>query len=147
MIKPLGNYVLIKAKKVENVTDWGFQLDGGETNKEQAVESTGEVVAFGPTAFKRWKGCESPVWFKKSCDEIAKNRNPGQTVVQGAFEQLCDFYQWDDPENPPHKQWGIEIGDVIEHRRYEAKDSVIEAEDGEVYRYIPDIEIIGKVEQ
>ena len=149
MIKPLGNYVLIKAKKVENVTEWGFQLDDGETNKEQAVESTGEVIAFGPTAFKRWKGCESPKWLEKAGEavESALRKSEGGQLHHGAFEQVCDFFQWDDPENPPHKQWGIEIGDVIEHRRYEAKDSVIEAEDGEVYRYIPDIEIIGKVEQ
>lgn len=145
MIKPLGNYVLIKAKKVENVTEWGFQLDDGETNKEQAVESTGEVVAFGPTAFKRWKGCEAPNWFDDAC-HAAQEKNL-DCSKPGVFEALVDYHQYYNPEKPPYKQWGLEIGDVIEHRRYEAKDSVIEAEDGEVYRYIPDIEIIGKVEQ
>lgn len=145
MIRPLGNMVLIKAKKVEQVSSGGIILPEDLTKKEQSVESTGEVVAFGPAAFQRWKGCESPDWLQKSIDyAIEGNFKPG---TDGLFAAICEHFQYHDPDNPPNKQWGVEIGDLVEHRRYEAKDSVFETEDGEIYRYIPDVDIIGVIEQ
>ena len=140
MIEPLGSLVLIKAKKVENVTSGGIVLPEDLTKKEQAVESTGEIVAFGPTAFKRWKGCESPRWLEKAIEHCN-----GLSLDPQAFNAICDYWKWDDPEFPAHKQWGLEIGDFVEHKRYEGKDSVVESDDGEVYRYIPDIQIWGKI--
>ena len=77
MIEPLGSLVLIKAKKVENVTSGGIVLPEDLTKKEQSVESTGEIVAFGPTAFKRWKGCESPRWLEKAFDFVAQHGTGG----------------------------------------------------------------------
>ena len=137
MIKPLGNMVLIRAKKVEKQSEGGIILPEDLTKKEQAVEQTGVIVDFGPTAFKRWVGCESPVWFQRAME----HHSP-----ESITDVIADYYKWDDPEHPPYKQWGLEIGDMIEHKRYEGKDSVTEAADGEVYRYIPDIQILGKIE-
>jgi len=139
MIKPLGNMVLIKAKKIEEKTSGGIILPEEHQDKQQAVEQTGEIISFGPTAFKRWKGCESPRWFKKA--SMLEN------VGEHAFNALCDHWKWEDPDYPPHRQWGLEIGDFIEHRRYNAMNSVFRTEDDKIYRYIPDIEIIGKVEK
>ena len=100
MIEPLGSLVLIKAKKVENVTSGGIVLPEDLTKKEQAVESTGEIVAFGPTAFKRWKGCESPRWLEKAIEHCNSVKLDPQ-----AFNAICDYWKWDDPEYPPWKQW------------------------------------------
>ena len=139
MIRPLGNMVLIEAKKVENVSTGGIILQNDMVGKEQAVEQTGKVIAIGPTAFKRWKGCESPRWFKMAFDEIA-----GKSYHIETFEALCDYWKWEDPDYPAHKQWGIEIGDTVEHRKFNAMDSVTSGDT--IYRYIPDIEILGVID-
>ena len=140
-IKPVGNYVLLKPKMIEKQSEGGIILPEELTQKEQMVENTGKIVAFGPTAFKRWKGCESPQWMEKACNRYSEVKE-----IDGSFEQLCDFYQWEDQEFPPWKQWGLDIGMTVEHRRYEAKDSVVKDDDGQIYRYIPDVEIIGVIE-
>jgi len=42
----------------------------------------------------------------------------------------------------PH-DWGVEVGDKIEYRRYEGKMSSLESQDN--FRYIPDSHIIGVI--
>ena len=138
MIRPLGNYIVIEAKKIESVSDGGIILQGDTVGKEQAVEQTGKVVAIGPTAFKRWKGCESPKWFTSAVEDWISDKLPPEM-----FEALCDHWKWEDLDYPPHKQWGLEIGDVVEHRKFNAMDSVTSGDI--VYRYIPDIEILGVI--
>ena len=140
MIKPLGNFVLIKAKKIKNVSEGGIILQEDTTKKEQAVEQTGEIIAFGPTAFKRLRGCENPNWLEDGLAFRSSNNLNGDT-----FEAICDHFKWEDPDSPPHEQWGLKVGDTIEHRRYEAKDSVMSTED-EIYRFIPDIDILGVID-
>jgi len=139
MIKPLGNYVLIEPEKIE--TTYGetkIILQDDTAKKEHAIKQTGKVIAIGPTAFKRWKGCESPRWLTEALSRYAKN-----TPSTRFFEAICDFCKWEDPDYPPHKQWGIKIGDIVEHRKYNAMDST---EEGfEHIRYIPDIEILGVI--
>lgn len=104
MIEPTGTYVLIKCTKVENVSDGGIVLPDELVDKEQAIESTGVVVAIGPCAYVGWKGCE----------------------IEGKTPAEC---------------WGIKVGDLIEHKKYDGKDSVFEGMDE--YRYVPDINIMG----
>ena len=142
MIRPLGNFVVIEAKKSESVSEGGIVLPDDLTRKEQAVEQTGKVVAFGPTAFKRWKGCESPKWLQRAL-ELNAGPNHGTSDDRG-FEAICDHTKWEDPDYPPHRQWGIEIGDTVEHRKYNAMDSVTSGD--VIYRYIPDIEILGVID-
>ena len=136
MIKPLGNFVLIEASKIENVSEGGIILQDDMVSKEQAVEQTGTIIAFGPTAYKRWKGCESPRWLEKA---ITRAGSPIYGSEQ--FEAICDYWKWEDPDYPPHRQWGIEVGDTVEHRKFNAMNSVLF--DDKVYRYIQDIEILG----
>lgn len=60
----------------------------------------------------------------------------------------CAYVGWsgcEDPETPAHKQWGINVGDWVEFRKYEGKTCVIEGYDR--YRYIPDTHIVGRIEQ
>jgi co-chaperonin GroES (HSP10) len=71
-----------------------------------------------------------------------KASEQGQVVEIGP----CAYVGWagcDNPDSPAHSQWGIEVGDWVEFRKYEGKDSVIEGYDN--YRYIPDTHIVGKV--
>ena len=136
MIKPLGNFVLIEASKIESVSEGGIILQDDMVSKEQAVEQKGTIIAFGHTAFKRWKGCESPKWLERASRQWIEIGRPA-----GAFEAICDCWKWEDPDYPPHRQWGIEVGDTVEHRKFNAMNSVLF--DDKVYRYIPDIEILG----
>lgn len=45
----------------------------------------------------------------------------------------------------PSKQWGLEVGQKIEYRRFEGKSSSVR--NYENYRYIPDSHIIGLIEE
>lgn len=66
----------------------------------------------------------------------------GQVIAIGS----CAYVGWagcQDPNSPAHSQWGINVGDYVEFRKYEGKDSVIEG--FERYRFIPDTHIVGKV--
>lgn len=59
----------------------------------------------------------------------------------------CAFVEWagcKEPGTPPHKQWGIDVGDWVEFRKYEGKTSVIDGYDR--YRYIPDTHIVGRID-
>lgn len=50
----------------------------------------------------------------------------------------------DSEEYEPHEMWGIDIGDKVEFRKYEGKSSVVEGY--EDFRYIPDTNIIGVID-
>lgn len=59
----------------------------------------------------------------------------------------CAYVGWsgcENPDIPAHKQWGIDIGDHVEFRKYEGKACVIEGYDR--YRYIPDTHIVGRID-
>ena len=44
---------------------------------------------------------------------------------------------------PAHEQWGVNVGDKVEFKKYEGKRSYIKG--FENYRYIPDTHILGVV--
>jgi len=83
-IKPCGYQVLIDVTKAESVTDGGIVLPTELTQKEQAVEETGTIVAFGPTAFVGMRGCdrdERPAyeqWGLKVGDKVEFKRYEGK---------------------------------------------------------------------
>lgn len=56
---PLGHFVLVEVKKVEEITEGGIILPEDLSQKEQAVEQIGTVIEIGPTAYKEWPGCDS----------------------------------------------------------------------------------------
>ena len=57
-IKPCGYFVLVDVTPAERVTPGGIVLPSDLVNKEQQVEETGKVVAFGPTCFVGMRGCD-----------------------------------------------------------------------------------------
>jgi co-chaperonin GroES (HSP10) len=76
-------------------------------------------------------------------------KKEARATEQGVVVHIgpCAYVGWEGCKHPditPHKQWGIDIGDRVEFRKYEGKDSV--AEGHEHFRYIPDTHIVGKIE-
>jgi co-chaperonin GroES (HSP10) len=87
----------------------------GDVKKEQSACDVGIVRAIGNTAFRGFPGC-----------------TPSDYSPSHKFFDL-----------EPHQIWGVEIGDKVEYRAYEGKLSGIK--DVKNMRYIPDTQIIGKV--
>jgi co-chaperonin GroES (HSP10) len=125
-IKPLGFYVLIEMEKVEEVTAGGIILNTDMVSKEQDATDVGYVRAIGPTAYHGYPGCDAADQYEH------KEHDDGQ------IEPIRI------PAPSPAQQWGLEIGQKIEYRRFEGKKSVVE--DYENYRYIPDSHIIGAID-
>jgi len=112
-VEPLGHYILVEPMKVKNETESGIYL--GDNQREQSACEFGVVKAFGPTCFVGVQGCD-----------------PGDYPTGHPYHKMA-----------PHQIWGLEIGDRVEYRRYEGKNTGIK-NIGDL-RYIPDMQIIGKV--
>lgn len=116
-IRPLGFYVLIEMDEVKETTESGIVVSTGDTLKrEQNACDTGVIKGFGNVAFGSFAGCDPT--------EYPPNHK---------------YYRMQ-----PHEIWGVEIGDRVEYRRNEGKLSGVPGNDR--LRYIPDTQIIGKVE-
>lgn len=87
----------------------------GDVKREQGACDIGTVIAIGPTAFRGFAGC-----------------NPSD------YPPSHPFYS-----KEPHEIWGINVGDKVEYRSFEGKLSGVK--DVKNMRYIPDTQIIGKV--
>lgn len=138
-IKPTGTTVLVKVDNFEEVTEGGIVLTSEYADKEQAVIQTATVVAIGPCAFVGWRGCESPMYYAAAKDYLGDEK-----ISDSMCEALLDKFKWNDPDYPPHKQWGIDIGSKVEFKKFDGKKSVVEGH--EDYLYIPDTQIIGVIE-
>lgn len=106
-IHPVGNYVLVEIKPVEEKSAGGIVLPEDLAKKEQSVTQDGIIREFGPTCYVGWAGCE-------------------------------------DEDSPAHEKWGVHVGDRVEFRKYEGKTCAIEGYEN--FRYIPDICIIGVID-
>lgn len=116
-IHPTGFYVLIEMDEVKETTESGIVVSTGDTHKrEQDACDVGVIKAFGNVAFGSFAGCD-----------------PEQYPPSHPYHKL-----------QPHQIWGVEVGDRVEYRRFEGKRSAVPGNDR--LRYIPDTQIIGKVE-
>ena len=89
----------------------------GDVDRDQEACDVGYIRAFGPIAYVGFNGC-----------------NPND------YPPLSSQYKMQ-----PHELWGVNIGDKVEYRRHEGK---LSGQDGcELFRYIPDSMIIGKVQE
>lgn len=116
-IKPLGFYVLIEMIEVKEVSQGGIILQSSDVEREQEGCDRGYVRAIGPAAFRGFPGCD-----------------PKEYPPSHPFYDL-----------QPHEIWGMNVGDLVEYRRYEGKVSGVEGCDR--LRYIPDTQIIGIMEE
>ena len=82
--EPLGFYVLIEMDGVSNTIQGGalagFKLSSdAEHKREQGASETGTVLAFGPTAYLGFSGCEGPEdWGVKVGDRVEYERYDGK---------------------------------------------------------------------
>jgi co-chaperonin GroES (HSP10) len=89
----------------------------GDVEREQDSADVGYIRAFGPIAYHGFNGC-----------------NPND------YPPLDPRYKME-----PYELWGVKVGDKVEYRRHEGK---LSNQDGcELFRYIPDSMIIGKVQE
>lgn len=117
-MKPLGYYVLVEIEDVEKVSEGGIVMPKGLTEKEQLIDQIGIVKAIGPTAFIGYPGCDQT---ERVDNEMGK-------------QWLVDI--------PPHRCWGIEIGDKVLFEKYAGEYSKDDS-----FRLIPDSKIIGLIER
>ncbi len=115
-IKPLGHMVAIEVLEVESKSKGGIVLATGKNAEfEQDACEFGRIVEFGPIAFREVTGC---------FPERYSPNHPHYSMT-------------------PPEIWGVAVGDVVEFRRFEGKQSAVNGKSR--IRYIPDTEIIGKV--
>lgn len=95
--KPLGYRVLIKMEEVEQQVKKGalkgFQLQSDQEQiKEQHGHCIGRVVAFGPTAYQGYAGCEgrdAPAkWGVKVGDLVEFRRYDGKPLTYNEDKTL-----------------------------------------------------------
>lgn len=84
--------------------------------------------------------------------------NSSEVNKEQAIEQLgevvaigpCAYIGWKGCEEADDSTeaamiWGFEIGDQVEFKKYDAGDSIVDENDEFVFRYIPDISIMGVI--
>ena len=71
-VKPLGHHVLIEIIPVQFKSEGGIILGSDKENeREKKGRDLGKILAFGPTAYKGFEGCESPAdWGVKEGDVV-----------------------------------------------------------------------------
>lgn len=91
-IKPCGYYILVDVTETEKVTPGGIVLPEALTQKEQTVEETGTIIAFGPTSFVGMRGCSEEgrpaheQWGLKVGDKVEFKRYEGKKCYVKGFE-------------------------------------------------------------
>lgn len=90
-IKPLGYYVLVKMREVEEKTDSGIIVSTSkDLQREKLGQSVGTVLAIGPMAFRGLaNGCNSPdEWGVAVGDVIEFNSYDGKIPKAGKDDSL-----------------------------------------------------------
>ena len=84
-------------------------------------------------------------------DSVAKDQDATSTGYVRAIGPTayhgypgCDEEDIKTESLEPYQNWGLEIGQKVEYRRFEGKRSSVE--EFENYRYIPDSHIIGAID-
>ena len=77
---------------------------------------------------------------EQSAEELGYIRAVGPTAYAG-----WEGCKWESPDEfkKPHQLWGVDIGDLVEFRKFEGKKSALPG--FENWRYIPDSHIVGVV--
>lgn len=115
-IKPLGHYVAVEIIENESKTASGIVIATGKNAEfERDAVEFGRVLELGPIAFVGVTGC-----------------------IQSQYLPSHPHH-----DMKPNEIWGVNVGDVVEFRRFEGKKTGLKGKDR--VRYIPDTQIIGKV--
>lgn len=81
-VKPTGHFVLVKGREVEEYSKGGVLLiPESQKKREEDGNDIGVVVAFGPTAYKGFAGCECPEdWGVTVGDTVEYRRYDGKRL-------------------------------------------------------------------
>lgn len=87
---PCGHYVLLRLQEFENTSEGGIILGTmTQEKREQAGIEVGEVLAFGPTAYKGWAGFEgSDAWGIKIGDIVEFKKYEGKQCHIEGYERF-----------------------------------------------------------
>ena len=88
--KPCGFNVLVRLDDVQKTSDGGIILNSIEYERiEQGGVSTGTILAFGPTCYKGFAGCDGPAdWGVKIGDRVKFEKYVGVYVDFDADPRL-----------------------------------------------------------
>lgn len=96
-IKPVGYFLLVDVTESEKVTPGGIVLPDSLTEKEQAIEQTGTVLAIGPCAYIGMRGCTeedvartgksaAELWGVKVGDRVEFRKYDGKNCFVDGYE-------------------------------------------------------------
>jgi len=87
-VKPLGYNVLVEIIPVQIKSDFGIVLSStNEAERERKGRDLARIIAFGPTAYKGYAGCESPAdWGVKEGDIVELS-----TRYDGKFSRAEEY--------------------------------------------------------
>ena len=96
-VVPLGYNVLVEIIPVKIKSDFGIILSGNdEAERERKGRDLARIIAFGPTAFKGYAGCESPEdWGVKDGDIVElSTRYDGKFSRAGEYGKEYENYRY-----------------------------------------------------
>ena len=79
-IKPTGYYVLVEIEPVEETfSNSSIVMPEDQRKREVGGRDIGKIIAFGPTAYKGFEGCQLPSdWGASIGDMVEFNRYDGK---------------------------------------------------------------------
>lgn len=96
-VKPLGYNVLVEIIPVKIKSDFGIILSGNdEAERERKGRDLARIIAFGPTSFKGYAGCECPAdWGVKEGDIVElSTRYDGKFSRAGEYGKQYENYRY-----------------------------------------------------
>ncbi len=96
-VLPLGYNVLVEIIPVKIKSDFGIILSGNdEAERERKGRDLARIIAFGPTSFKGYAGCECPAdWGVKEGDIVElSTRYDGKFSRAGEYGKQYENYRY-----------------------------------------------------
>ena len=87
-VKPLGHYVLIEIVPVKFVSNGGIVLSSAnEQERERKGRDLGKILAFGPTAYKGFEGCDTPEGWGVAVGDVVELKGR----YDGKFSSVAEY--------------------------------------------------------
>ena len=87
-VRPLGHYVLIEIVPVKFVSNGGIVLSSAnEQERERKGRDLGKILAFGPTAYKGFEGCDTPEGWGVAVGDVVELKGR----YDGKFSSVAEY--------------------------------------------------------